>query len=61
MDWIIINKEWLFSGAAISIPIAILGWLISTRGNRQHQKGGKNSTNIQVGGHLNIGTKNNDE
>ena len=57
MDWIIENKEWLFSGVAIGIPIALIGWFISSQGNKQVQKGGKNSTNIQVGGSLNIGGK----
>jgi hypothetical protein len=57
MDWIIENKDWLFSGVAIAVPLAIIGWFIATRGNKQVQKGGKNSTNIQVGGSLNIGGK----
>jgi len=57
MDWIIENKEWLFSGIAIALPLAIVGWLISSRGNKQVQKGGKNSTNIQVGGNLKMGGK----
>lgn len=48
MDWIIANKEWLFSGVAV----AIIGWFISGRGNKQSQKGGNNSTNIQVGGNF---------
>ena len=50
MDWIIENKNWLFSGIAIAVPLAIVGWIIATRRNKQVQKGGKNSTNIQVGG-----------
>lgn len=57
MDWIIANKEWLFSGAAIAIPLAITGWIFATRGSKQTQKGGNNSTNIQVGGSLNISGK----
>jgi len=61
MDWIIDNKDWLFSGVAIAIPIAIIGWFFATRGNKQTQKGGKNSTNIQVGGSLNIDGKKDDE
>lgn len=61
MDWIIDNQEWLFSGVAIAIPIAIIGWLISSRGSKQVQKGGKGSTNIQVGGSLNISGKSNDK
>lgn len=50
MEWIIENKEWLFSGIFIALPLSIIGWIISKRGNKQVQKGGKNSTNIQVGG-----------
>lgn len=61
MDWVIENKDWLFSGVAIAIPLAIIGWLIARRGNKQTQKGGKNSTNIQVGGSLNLGGKKDDE
>jgi len=64
MNWIIENREWLFSGAAI----AIIGLLIrfftdnsASSVNRQVQKGGHNSTNIQVGGSLNIGKKKDDE
>ncbi|HEY5581757.1 MAG TPA: hypothetical protein VIK56_11465 [Rhodoferax sp.] len=55
MEWIIQNKEWLFSGIAIAIPLAIIGWFLSTRVNTQVQKGGDDSTNIQVGGSLRIG------
>ena len=61
MEWIIENKDWLFSGIAIAVPLAIVGWLISTRGNKQVQKGGKNSTNIQVGGSVKIGGEKSDE
>ena len=55
MEWIIENKEWLFSGIAIALPLSIEGWIISNRGDKQVQKGGKNSTNIQVGGDFKIG------
>jgi hypothetical protein len=61
MEWIAENKDWLFSGVAIAIPIAIIGWLISSRRNKQVQKGGDNSTNIQVGGNLSLGGKKDDE
>jgi hypothetical protein len=54
MKWIIQNKEWLFSGIAIAIPLAGIGWFFSSRGNKQVQKSGDNSTNIQVGGNLKI-------
>jgi hypothetical protein len=61
MNWIIENKEWLFSGLAISVPLALIGWFISRSRNKQVQNGGNNSTNIQVGGSLNIGRKDSDE
>lgn len=61
MEWIIENKGWLFSGIAIAVPLAIVGWVISTRGNKQVQKGGKNSTNIQVGGNFKIGSEKDDD
>lgn len=31
LDWILKNKEWLFSGVAVSVPLAIIGWLCSKR------------------------------
>lgn len=55
MEWIVENKEWLFSGVAIALPLAIVGWVLSSRKNKQVQKGGDNSTNIQVGGSFKIG------
>jgi len=55
MDWIIQNKEWLFSGIAISIPLFIIGRTMTSNGNKQKQKGGTGSINIQVAGDLNLG------
>lgn len=52
MEWIIANKDWLFSGIAIAVPLAVVGWLISSRKNKQIQKSGRNSINIQVGGNI---------
>jgi hypothetical protein len=61
MEWILANKDWLFSGVAIALPLAIIGWIFSSRKNRQVQKGGDNSTNIQVGGSFKIGGSKDDE
>ncbi|HIF9383673.1 TPA: hypothetical protein ACX6RR_003532 [Photobacterium damselae] len=61
MEWIIDNKEWLFSGLLVAVPLAVLGWLFSTKRNKQVQKGGNNSTNIQVGGNLKIGGRKDDQ
>lgn len=60
-SWIIENKEWLFSGIAIAIPIALLSWIFSSHSNRQTQKGGKNSTNIQIGGDVKFEREKNDK
>lgn len=54
MQWIIENKDWLFSGVAIAIPLAFIGWLFSKKKNNQSQRGGNNSTNIQVGGNFEV-------
>ena len=64
MNWIIENKEWLFSGAAIVVIGLVVRFFkgsSATSVNNQVQKGGHNSTNIQVGGGLNIGKKKDDE
>ncbi|MFG0400367.1 hypothetical protein [Pseudomonas sp. zjy_11] len=61
MEWISTNKEWLFSGVAIAMPLALIGWLVSSRGSKQAQKGGKNSTNIQIGGDFKIGGSKDDK
>jgi hypothetical protein len=57
MDWIIANKEWLFSGLLVAVPIALLGWLIRKRhiSRSQTQKAGDHSVNIQVGGSIEVG------
>jgi hypothetical protein len=56
MEWILANKEWLFSG----IGILILGLLIkqfkkkkTLKAIKMKQKSGSNSTNIQIGGDYN--------
>jgi hypothetical protein len=61
VNWIIDNKEWLFSGVAVAIPLAIVAWIVSTRLSKQVQRSGKNSTNIQVGGNLAIKSNKSDE
>jgi hypothetical protein len=61
MEWIAENKDWLFSGVAIALPLAIIGWIFSSRKNKQVQKGGDNSTNLQVGGSIKIGKSKDDD
>jgi len=57
MDWIFANKEWLFSGLLVAIPIALVGWVIARRRlhRSQIQKSGDDSVNIQAGGNIEIG------
>jgi len=58
MNWIIENKGWLFSGIAISVPLAIFGYFINRkREPTQKQDIGNNSTGYQVGGSININRK----
>lgn len=57
MEWINNNKDWLFSGIAVAIPLAIIGWIFSANKNKQVQKSGNNSTNIQVGGNINVNSR----
>jgi len=62
IKWCLENKEWVFSGIAVAIPIAIVTWLLSRRSSlKQTQKGGNLSINIQVGQDLKINKPNNRE
>ena len=38
MDWVIANKEWLFSGVLIAVPLAIIGWFYKSTATKQIQK-----------------------
>jgi hypothetical protein len=58
MQWMIDNKEWLFSGAGIFfITILISVFASKKRGIKQIQKSGSKSKNYQSAGDINIGRK----
>lgn len=59
MNWIIDNKEWLFSGLGIFLITLIIG-IFKKRGssNSQSLKSGSNSTNVQAKGDVNVEIKN---
>jgi hypothetical protein len=59
VEWIIENKTWLFSGLAVAIPLAIIGWILSRHRNKtvQKQKSGSRSVNIQAGRDVSIGER----
>jgi len=52
MNWIIDNKEWIFSGIGVFIIAFFINFLLikkKVKRNIMNQKSGSNSTNIQVG------------
>jgi len=57
IEWIVENRTWLFSGLAVAIPLAIIGWIIFRPKNKtvQKQKSGSRSVNIQAGRDINLG------
>lgn len=63
MEWLLQNKEWIFGGLGISIPIAVITWLFFSGASSrvQKQKSGSGSTNIQVGRDLTVKRRSKDE
>ena len=63
MDWIIANKQWLFEGALVAVPLAILGWVFAKRAisHLQKQRGGHGSVNIQAGDDVSLGAGRQDD
>lgn len=56
MQWIIDNKEWVFSGAGIFLLSLFISLFMKNKKSiNQKQKSGKNSTNYQSAGDINIG------
>jgi hypothetical protein len=53
MEWIINNKEWIFSGAGVAIISLIIGLLLKNKSTKMKQKSGKDSINIQINGDYN--------
>ncbi|WP_288342882.1 hypothetical protein [uncultured Roseivirga sp.] len=56
MDWIIENKEWIFSGIGVfvlGIVYAFFKKRKKSKSLKMKQKSGDNSTNIQIGGDYN--------
>lgn len=55
LQWIVDNKEWLFSGVGITFIGAVIGSRrIKQKSLKQSQSSGKNSTNIQAGKNVNV-------
>ena len=55
IEYLIDNKEWLFSG----LGVAVISWLLfrNSSASKMSQKSGGNSTNVQVGGDFTMNKK----
>jgi plastocyanin domain-containing protein len=56
MEWILDNKEWIFSGIGVFIIGLIIAFFSRKKKNKSikmKQKSGSNSTNTQIGGDFN--------
>lgn len=59
MQWIIDNKEWIFSGIGVFIISLIIGLFMKRdSSSKQNQESGDNSTNYQSGKDININIRN---
>ena len=68
MQWIMVNKEWVFSGIGVLLVSVLVTIVLNYRRkpkknrkiltNHQIQKSGKNSNNYQAQGDINIGSNN---
>jgi hypothetical protein len=38
LDWLIKNREWLFSGLLVSVPLSIIGWWLSQQVSHSSQR-----------------------
>ncbi|NTU45044.1 MAG: hypothetical protein HGA99_05920 [Chlorobiaceae bacterium] len=59
MNWLLDNKQWLFSGVGLGI-VGLIGRLFYNKQQKtssQTIRSGNNSTNFQAGNDINIGTR----
>lgn len=56
MQWLMDNKEWVFSGIGIFVISVIVGVVTKKQPtSTQAQKSGAHSTNFQAGGDMKVG------
>jgi plastocyanin domain-containing protein len=58
MQWLLTNKEWIFSGIGVSIIGGLVSWFFRNKQPSQSQKSGNHSENYQSGGNISIGDRN---
>lgn len=58
LEWLQANKEWVFEGIGVSVLVGFVSWFLVRREGgsastakqvKQKQRGGRSSTNIQIG------------
>jgi len=59
-DFIIINKEWIFSGIGAVIVASVFALLKKDRSINQKQDSGNNSNNVQAGRDVYVESQNTD-
>ena len=58
MQWLIENKDWVFSGIGVAVITIIFGFIFKAkRTTNQSQQSGNESTNYQAANDINIGRK----
>jgi hypothetical protein len=57
MDWLWINRQWVFSGVGVAVVAGVIGlfWRRRSTGFVQKERSGSHSTNIQAGRDIHIG------
>ena len=58
LEWMIENKEWLFSGVLVAVPLAIFGFIFTKRSIVQRQASGENSINTNAAGNAKVTSAN---
>jgi hypothetical protein len=57
-EWLVSNKEWIFSGVGVALVSWLFVWLFRRKDRvGQRQSSGKNSVNIQAGNDIRIDSK----
>jgi predicted tellurium resistance membrane protein TerC len=54
IEWIIANKEWIFSGIGVLVITIVLNLIFRKKSEKQIQKSGRNSKNYQAGNNITI-------